>query len=76
MNDLAEQVEIEYGTIHGTAIQTFFREQTIPPYPRMYSFMADRNSWVNSSKEGEKRVQDSYYISKGKIAVMYAWLFC
>ena len=73
MNDLSEQTEIEYGTIDGTAIQTFFREQTISPYPQMYTFMTDRKAWVNSSKEGEKRVRDSYSIPKGKFRYIIPW---
>ena len=75
MDDLAEQTEIEYGTIDGTAIQTFFREQIIPPYPRMYSFMSQRKLWVNSSKEGETRVRKSYYIPKGILLISFCVFF-
>ncbi len=66
MTDLAEQTEVNYGTIDGTAIQTFFREQTISPYPRMYNFMVEKDAWVKDSIEGEQRVRNSYGIPKGK----------
>ena len=65
MEDLAEQVDVHYGTIDGTAIQTYFRVQTLPPYPRMYNFMVQKNAWVKDSIEGEARVRNSYGIPKG-----------
>ena len=66
MDDLAEQSEVQYGTLEGTAIQTFFREQIIPPYPRMYNFMVEYNTWVPNSSVGTEKVFDSYNIPKGK----------
>ncbi len=65
MEDLSEQSDIHYGTIDGTAIQTFFREQEVPPYPRMYDFMVKNKAWVNSSVEGVEKVRKSYNIEKG-----------
>ncbi len=66
MDDLAQQTEVEYGTRNGTAIQAFFREQVIPPYPRMYSFMVEHNSWVPNTTVGTEKVQESFYIPKGE----------
>ena len=66
MDDLAEQSEVHYGTLEGTAIQTFFREQFIPPYPRMYNFMVEYKTWVPNSSVGTEKVFNSYNIPKGK----------
>ena len=72
MDDLAEQSEVHYGTLEGTAIQTFFREQIIPPYPRMYNFMVEYKTWVPNSSVGTEKVFNSYNIQKGKsISVKY-----
>ena len=66
MDDLAEQTEVHYGTMRGTAIQSFFRQQIIPPYPRMYNFMFDYNTWVPNSTVGTEKVYNSYHIPKGQ----------
>ena len=66
MDDLAEQTEVHYGTMGGTAIQSFFRQQIIPPYPRMYNFMFESNTWVPNSTVGTEKVYNSYHIPKGQ----------
>ena len=71
MDDLSEQTDVVYGTMEGTAIQAFFRQQVINPYPRMYNFMVEYDSWVPNSTVGKEKVFNSYNIPKGNCPMVF-----
>ncbi|ELT96815.1 hypothetical protein CAPTEDRAFT_124092, partial [Capitella teleta] len=68
--DLANQQDVKYGTLDGTAIQTFFAENGADPFPRMYKFMKQRDTFVKNASIGVQMVRDSYG-HPGKYALVY-----
>ncbi|ELU10007.1 hypothetical protein CAPTEDRAFT_43271, partial [Capitella teleta] len=69
--DLANQQDVLYGTLEGTAIQTFFAENGADPFPRMNKFMKLRETFVDNASVGLQMVQNSFGIAKGKFSLIY-----
>ncbi|XP_054165470.1 glutamate receptor 1-like [Oppia nitens] len=66
-DDLAKQTEVEYGVLKHGSTMDFFRRSKIAVHQRMWEFMSSKqNVFVNSSKEGIRRVRES----KGKYAFL------
>ncbi|KAF0295768.1 Glutamate receptor ionotropic, kainate 2 [Amphibalanus amphitrite] len=61
--DLANQEEIEYGTLEGGSTMTFFRDSKIDTYRKMWRFMESRRQsvLVSSYQEGVQRVRQGNY---------------
>ncbi|XP_043207599.1 glutamate receptor ionotropic, kainate 2-like, partial [Amphibalanus amphitrite] len=61
--DLANQEEIEYGTLEGGSTMTFFRDSKIDTYRKMWRFMESRRHsvLVSSYQEGVQRVRQGNY---------------
>ncbi|CAG0916424.1 unnamed protein product [Notodromas monacha] len=61
--DLAEQDNIDYGTLYGGSTMTFFRDAQLPTYQKMWTFMNSRktSAFVNTYEEGIKRVLKGNY---------------
>ncbi|XP_029307668.1 glutamate receptor ionotropic, kainate 5 isoform X2 [Cottoperca gobio] len=62
-DDLADQTNIEYGTIHGGSTMTFFMNSRYQTYQRMWNYMNSKqpNVFVKSTEEGIARVVNSKY---------------
>ena len=65
MDDLANQDEIEYGTLLHSAPYEVFRTATSSPYKKMYSKMKDTikrkyDPFVSTAEEGIQMVRNSY----------------
>ncbi|XP_014670699.1 PREDICTED: LOW QUALITY PROTEIN: glutamate receptor 3-like [Priapulus caudatus] len=60
-DDLAKQMEIQYGTYQGGSTFRFFKKSTLPTYKRMWSFMSTQKPSVftESTKAGIERVRKS-----------------
>eukprot|EP00063_Salmo_salar_P082249 XP_014057084.1 PREDICTED: glutamate receptor ionotropic, kainate 5-like [Salmo salar] len=62
-DDLADQTNIEYGTIHGGSTMTFFMNSRYQTYQRMWNYMHSKQPsvFVKSTEEGIARVVNSKY---------------
>ncbi|XP_047217218.1 glutamate receptor ionotropic, kainate 5 isoform X2 [Girardinichthys multiradiatus] len=62
-DDLADQTNIEYGTIHGGSTMTFFMNSRYQTYQRMWNYMNCKlpSVFVKSTEEGIARVLNSKY---------------
>uniref|UniRef100_A0A672FIQ1 Glutamate receptor n=1 Tax=Salarias fasciatus TaxID=181472 RepID=A0A672FIQ1_SALFA len=62
-DDLADQTNIQYGTIHGGSTMTFFMNSRYQTYQRMWNYMNSKQPsvFVKSSEEGIARVLRSRY---------------
>ncbi|MBN3325717.1 GRIK5 protein, partial [Atractosteus spatula] len=62
-DDLADQTNIEYGTIHGGSTMTFFMNSRYQTYQRMWNYMLSKQPsvFVKSTEEGIARVLNSKY---------------
>ncbi|XP_028296711.1 glutamate receptor ionotropic, kainate 5-like isoform X2 [Gouania willdenowi] len=62
-DDLADQTNIQYGTIHGGSTMTFFMNSRYQTYQRMWNFMYSKQPsvFVKSTEEGIARVLNSRY---------------
>ncbi|XP_029115978.1 glutamate receptor ionotropic, kainate 5 isoform X1 [Scleropages formosus] len=62
-DDLADQTNIEYGTIHGGSTMTFFMNSRYQTYQRMWNYMQSKQPsvFVKSTEEGIARVLNSKY---------------
>uniref|UniRef100_A0A674CWU1 Glutamate receptor n=1 Tax=Salmo trutta TaxID=8032 RepID=A0A674CWU1_SALTR len=62
-DDLADQTNIEYGTIHGGSTMTFFMNSRYQTYQRMWNYMQSKQPsvFVKSTEEGIARVVNSKY---------------
>ncbi|XP_039662781.1 glutamate receptor ionotropic, kainate 5 isoform X2 [Perca fluviatilis] len=62
-DDLADQTNIEYGTIHGGSTMTFFMNSRYQTYQRMWNYMYSKQPsvFVKSTEEGIARVVNSKY---------------
>ncbi|XP_078479843.1 LOW QUALITY PROTEIN: glutamate receptor ionotropic, kainate 5-like [Lampetra planeri] len=62
-DDLADQTNIEYGTIHGGSTMTFFMNSRYQTYQRMWNYMYSKQPsvFVKSTEEGIARVLNSKY---------------
>ncbi|MBN3305235.1 GRIK5 protein, partial [Amia calva] len=62
-DDLADQTNIEYGTIHGGSTMTFFMNSRYQTYQRMWNYMQSKQPsvFVKSTEEGIARVLNSQY---------------
>ncbi|XP_039629077.1 glutamate receptor ionotropic, kainate 5 isoform X2 [Polypterus senegalus] len=62
-DDLADQTNIEYGTIHGGSTMTFFQNSRYQTYQRMWNYMQSKQPsvFVKSTEEGIARVLNSKY---------------
>ncbi|KAF0045561.1 hypothetical protein F2P81_002090 [Scophthalmus maximus] len=62
-DDLADQTNIEYGTIHGGSTMTFFMNSRYQTYQRMWNYMNSKQPsvFVKSTEEGIARVLNSKY---------------
>ncbi|XP_029929001.1 glutamate receptor ionotropic, kainate 5 [Myripristis murdjan] len=62
-DDLADQTNIEYGTIHGGSTMTFFMNSRYQTYQRMWNYMHSKQPsvFVKSTEEGIARVLNSKY---------------
>ncbi|XP_034245115.1 glutamate receptor ionotropic, kainate 2-like [Thrips palmi] len=61
--DLADQMEISYGTLEGGSTMTFFRDSKIEIYQKMWRFMENKKPsvFVSTYEEGVKRVLQGNY---------------
>ncbi|KAK4306094.1 hypothetical protein Pmani_022071 [Petrolisthes manimaculis] len=61
--DLAEQSEIEYGTLEGGSTMAFFRDSKIETYQKMWRYMESKRPsvFVPTIEEGVKRVLEGNY---------------
>ncbi|KAJ8924613.1 hypothetical protein NQ315_000763 [Exocentrus adspersus] len=61
--DLAEQMEIAYGTLEGGSTMTFFRDSKIGIYQKMWRFMENKKPpvFVKTYEEGIQRVLEGNY---------------
>ncbi|XP_037080703.1 glutamate receptor ionotropic, kainate 2-like isoform X2 [Pollicipes pollicipes] len=61
--DLANQEDIEYGTLEGGSTMTFFRDSKIDTYQKMWRFMNSRKQsvFVSDHKYGVQRVLKGNY---------------
>ena len=57
-DDLAEQSDIQYGTLLGGSTMTFFRDSQIETYQKMWRYMESKEPavFVSTYKEGVERV--------------------
>ncbi|XP_023665820.1 glutamate receptor ionotropic, kainate 5 isoform X1 [Paramormyrops kingsleyae] len=62
-DDLADQTNIEYGTIQGGSTMTFFMNSRYQTYQRMWNYMQSKQPsvFVKSTEEGIARVLNSKY---------------
>ncbi|XP_068027350.1 LOW QUALITY PROTEIN: glutamate receptor ionotropic, kainate 5-like [Melanerpes formicivorus] len=62
-DDLADQTNIEYGTIHAGSTMTFFQNSRYQTYQRMWNYMQAKQPsvFVKSTEEGIARVLNSKY---------------
>ncbi|XP_062256075.1 glutamate receptor ionotropic, kainate 5 isoform X2 [Platichthys flesus] len=62
-DDLADQTNIGYGTIHGGSTMTFFMNSRYQTYQRMWNYMNSKQPsvFVKSTEEGIARVLNSKY---------------
>lgn len=62
-DDLADQTNIEYGTIHAGSTMTFFQNSRYQTYQRMWNYMQSKQPsvFVKSTEEGIARVLNSKY---------------
>ncbi|XP_029700408.1 glutamate receptor ionotropic, kainate 5-like [Takifugu rubripes] len=62
-DDLADQTNIQYGTIHGGSTMTFFMNSRYQTYQRMWNYMYSKQPsvFVKSTEEGIARVLNSRY---------------
>ncbi|KAK5883051.1 hypothetical protein CesoFtcFv8_019421 [Champsocephalus esox] len=62
-DDLADQTNIQYGTIHGGSTMTFFMNSRYQTYQRMWNYMYSKQPsvFVKSTEEGIARVINSKY---------------
>ncbi|XP_049332171.1 glutamate receptor ionotropic, kainate 5 isoform X2 [Astyanax mexicanus] len=62
-DDLADQTNIQYGTIHGGSTMTFFMNSRYQIYQRMWNYMYSKQPivFVKSTEEGIARVLNSKY---------------
>ncbi|XP_068780384.1 glutamate receptor ionotropic, kainate 5 isoform X3 [Struthio camelus] len=62
-DDLADQTNIEYGTIHAGSTMTFFQNSRYQTYQRMWNYMQSKQPsvFVKSTEEGIARVMNSKY---------------
>ncbi|XP_061919895.1 glutamate receptor ionotropic, kainate 5 isoform X2 [Entelurus aequoreus] len=62
-DDLADQTNIEYGTIHGGSTMRFFMNSRYQTYQRMWNYMYSKQPsvFVKSTEEGIARVVNSKY---------------
>ncbi|XP_036088256.1 glutamate receptor ionotropic, kainate 5 isoform X9 [Rousettus aegyptiacus] len=62
-DDLADQTNIEYGTIHAGSTMTFFQNSRYQTYQRMWNYMQSKQPsvFVKSTEEGIARVLNSRY---------------
>ncbi|XP_069796201.1 glutamate receptor ionotropic, kainate 5 isoform X2 [Narcine bancroftii] len=62
-DDLADQTNIEYGTIHGGSTMTFFQNSRYQTYQRMWNYMHSKQPsvFVKTTEEGIARVLNSKY---------------
>ncbi|XP_059365049.1 glutamate receptor ionotropic, kainate 5-like isoform X2 [Carassius carassius] len=62
-DDLADQTNIRYGTIHGGSTMTFFMNSRYQTYQRMWNYMYSKQPsvFVKSTEEGIARVLNSKY---------------
>uniref|UniRef100_A0A6Q2YA16 Glutamate receptor n=1 Tax=Esox lucius TaxID=8010 RepID=A0A6Q2YA16_ESOLU len=62
-DDLADQTNIEYGTIQGGSTMTFFMNSRYQTYQRMWNYMHSKQPsvFVKSTEEGIARVVNSKY---------------
>ena len=66
VDEMARQVDVEYGTLKGGSTENFFREGQIDTYQTMWSFMAGKDVFAKSNDEGIERVR----VGKGKYAYL------
>ncbi|XP_072912365.1 glutamate receptor ionotropic, kainate 5 isoform X2 [Hemitrygon akajei] len=62
-DDLADQTNIEYGTIQGGSTMTFFQNSRYQTYQRMWNYMHSKQPsvFVKTTEEGIARVLNSKY---------------
>uniref|UniRef100_A0A8V5GMV4 Glutamate receptor n=1 Tax=Melopsittacus undulatus TaxID=13146 RepID=A0A8V5GMV4_MELUD len=62
-DELADQTNIEYGTIHAGSTMTFFQNSRYQTYQRMWNYMQSKQPsvFVKSTEEGIARVLNSKY---------------
>ncbi|XP_054620043.1 glutamate receptor ionotropic, kainate 5-like isoform X2 [Dunckerocampus dactyliophorus] len=62
-DDLADQTDIQYGTIHGGSTMTFFMNSRYQTYQRMWTYMHSKQPsvFVKTTEDGIARVLNSRY---------------
>ncbi|KAL5288900.1 GRIK1 family protein [Megaselia abdita] len=62
-SDLADQMDIQYGTLESGSTQTFFRDSKIAIYQKMWRYMESKKPsvFVKTYEEGIKRVMEGNY---------------
>ncbi|XP_058876451.1 glutamate receptor ionotropic, kainate 5-like isoform X1 [Acipenser ruthenus] len=79
-DDLADQTNIEYGTIHGGSTMTFFQNSRYQTYQRMWNYMQSKQPsvFVKSTEEGIARVVNSKYafLLESTMNEYHRWLNC
>lgn len=77
INDLANQNEIPYGTVEGSAVWQYFTDHQDDLYYGMAKYMEEKQTTVHTTQEGIKRVHEGYgKKSKGEkkwIEIIISW---
>lgn len=66
--DLADQDEIDYGTINAASTMLFFKNSNNPVYRRIYQHMERKKSYVSNTAEGFRRSQEGNFAFIGEAA--------
>ena len=61
LEELENQTEIEYGVLDNGSVQTFFKTSEDPLYNRMFSYMRDHKTAVQSTAEGVRKARTEKY---------------
>lgn len=59
--DLSEQTEIKYGSVGSGTTKEFFRDSSFETYRRIYKFMEEHKTYVNSTEQGKERVEQGNF---------------
>ena len=61
VDDLAAQTSMPYGTVEDSSLYTFFKTSKIGVYERMWDFMNNSNTFVNTVEAGYDKVLSEEY---------------
>lgn len=59
--DLSEQTEIKYGCVESGSTRTFFQGSQIEIYKKIYKFMEDHKTYVQTNEDGKDRVEQGNF---------------